>query len=199
MQLTCIFPAIDYGSPPDVSNANAIWNGTAVGSVAVYTCTDGMQSAETQQVWCTTDGWQASSLECHGKNDNIYSGCSQYQDLFCVHFFHFKKQKRINIFETGILILYFNILLTEKDCGEVPHIYHAVPEAPGTTYGSTASYSCIDGYKAATDSNIITCQEDGRWSPSQFFCTGIIYAEFLICSSMNNAHIPYIVISTDIL
>ena len=52
-----IFSEIDYGPPADVANSNVVWSGTTMGSIATYSCDEGMEDADPEQILCTVEGW----------------------------------------------------------------------------------------------------------------------------------------------
>ena len=39
------------------------------------------------------------------------------------------------------------------------------------TYGDTCSFTCITGYELTGNSDIRTCESDGRWSGTDINCT----------------------------
>ncbi|XP_012938294.1 sushi, von Willebrand factor type A, EGF and pentraxin domain-containing protein 1-like [Aplysia californica] len=50
------------------------------------------------------------------------------------------------------------------DCGEPPFVEHAVVDITGTTYESTASYSCESPLFAIGFLNSSTCSSSGNWT-----------------------------------
>ena len=66
------------------------------------------------------------------------------------------------------------------DCGEPPAYYpdssnyYALRRAgPVTTYGSTWTYVCREGYKNEYYDRVwlwLTCKSDGQWHPYRFIC-----------------------------
>ena len=65
---------------------------------------------------------------------------------------------------TSMLLVTNCGLLTDPDNGQVN-------TSSGTTFGSTATYTCDNGY-ALSGSQTRTCGADGNWTSSEPFCQG---------------------------
>ncbi|XP_021340763.1 sushi, von Willebrand factor type A, EGF and pentraxin domain-containing protein 1-like [Mizuhopecten yessoensis] len=72
----------------------------------------------------------------------------------------------------GVLLILLIIGDLPKECATPRKILNATLQ---TYTGCSASYGCKFGYSspASRDSNVITCQEDETWTPSDFECVQI--------------------------
>ncbi|XP_051818518.1 sushi, von Willebrand factor type A, EGF and pentraxin domain-containing protein 1 [Antechinus flavipes] len=55
-------------------------------------------------------------------------------------------------------------------CGSPPSVDNAVIIGETYTYGSKVQYRCLEGYVMASDTDTMTCQKDGLWSPDSVSC-----------------------------
>ena len=58
---------------------------------------------------------------------------------------------------------------TGVDCGAPPELEISNPSMT-TTYNSTDSYECIDGYHFQNDYTLRTCLSSGNWSEENMLC-----------------------------
>ena len=63
---------------------------------------------------------------------------------------------------------------TEVDCGTLTRPRDGRVVLSGTLPGSTATYTCNDGFELEGTS-VATCGSDGEWSGNRPFCSGIQY------------------------
>ena len=56
------------------------------------------------------------------------------------------------------------------DCGIAPSIANSGKSTKKTTYGTTVYYSCDRGYSGIGSPDYRTCQSDGHWTSSSYFC-----------------------------
>ena len=68
--------------------------------------------------------------------------------------------------------IYFPSHLPAIDCGESPDIPKTSKNGDGTTFGSTVTYSCDQGYEVGSGSNTSTCDGSKQWFPNTFTCIG---------------------------
>ena len=61
------------------------------------------------------------------------------------------------------------IFFTAVDCGPLAAPVNGTVVISNTTFGSTATYTCIDGY-FLTGETTRTCGSDGIWSDSDLTC-----------------------------
>lgn len=69
---------------------------------------------------------------------------------------------------TTITIIIINLLISVVNCGEPPEIFNGTvtSDSGATTFGSTASYQCDEGFLLSdTDTAVRTCEADGQWLP----------------------------------
>ncbi len=67
-------------------------------------------------------------------------------------------------------MILFYLSNIEIDCGPLTDPANGqVETSPGTTFGSTANYSCDDGYTLSDSTNRI-CLSNGIWSPVNPVC-----------------------------
>ena len=76
----------------------------------------------------------------------------------------------IPAFNRSINILYFSVVV---DCGNLQNPRFGRVVLTGTTFGSTATYSCQGGYILVGGSTR-TCQANGQWSGVAPVCRGIL-------------------------
>jgi len=62
-------------------------------------------------------------------------------------------------------------LITAVDCGSLANPKNGRVELTGTTFGSTATYSCQNGF-ILVGSSTRTCQINGLWSGRAPVCSG---------------------------
>ena len=56
-------------------------------------------------------------------------------------------------------------------CGEPLPITNATVAVQRYTFGGSATYSCDAGFEAAAGGgDVVTCEQDGRWSNTSFYC-----------------------------
>ena len=71
-----------------------------------------------------------------------------------------------------IKLHYKSISTVSVDCGSLINPNNGlVDTSPGTTFGSTATYTCDTGY-TLSGSQSRTCGADGNWTSSVPFCEG---------------------------
>ena len=132
---------MDCGTPPTADPNGAVSAPvTTLGSVATYMCNSGYTPQGSTMLTCQADGtWDPTTAPT------------------CVRELIMCKPK-----ELFITILYQLVVV---DCGPPPaaDTNGAVGAPnPGTTFGSTVSYTCDIGY-APLGSTTLTCQADGTW------------------------------------
>ena len=101
-----------------------------------------------------------------------------------------KRRIRMNQIHCNVIwIAYFPLVV---DCFEPPAIRHGSVDYHGTTYRSTANYSCIGAYSLVGESSV-TCLGNGTWSTlpqcvGKYYWIGIcntfaINAILLLCNT----------------
>ena len=119
-------------------------NGATFGSTSTYTCDTGYALSGSQSRSCGADGnWTSSEQVCEG--------------VFEVWYHYMSLPATIAAVDCG--------QLTDPDNGLVDTSY-------GTTFRSTATYTCDTGY-ALSGSQTRSCGADGNWTSSEPFCEGV--------------------------
>ena len=147
MQL--INKAVDCESLNDPENGQVSTpSGTTFGSSAIYTCNMGYMLSHQQVVMCGSDGmWSPASPSCNGEILSI----SLYNRIDVIH-----KYYPLSAVNCGPL--------TNPDNGQVD-------TSNGTTFGSTATYTCDTGY-TLSGSQSRTCGADEMWISTEPTCSG---------------------------
>ena len=71
-------------------------------------------------------------------------------------------------------IIYYAITIAAVDCGPLTNPDNGQVDTPyGTTFRSTATYTCDTGY-ALSGSQSRSCGADGNWTSSEPFCEGVL-------------------------
>jgi CUB/sushi domain-containing protein len=117
---------LDCGALTDPANGSVSASPTTYGSTADYTCNLGYGLLGTSPRTCQADGtWSGTAPTC-----------------------------------------------SPADCATAPSPANGVVTTTGTTFGSTATYSCDPGYDlSSTDAR--TCQADGTWSGTTPTCASV--------------------------
>ena len=63
--------------------------------------------------------------------------------------------------------------VTDVDCGSLTDPVNGAVTVTNTTFNSTATYSCNDGYSLVGDTTI-TCLASASWSGGEPTCRGIV-------------------------
>ncbi len=129
---------MDCGRLADPDNGRVQFSVTTFGSVATYTCTKGYIIFGLVTRACQSNGrWSGEAPVC--------KGMSLYHDSTC---------------STSLLCI---VITSVVDCGNLPNPRYGKVELTGTSFGSTAFYTCQDGFFLVGDRSR-TCQLSGDWS-----------------------------------
>ena len=133
--------AVDCGPLTDPANGQVdTSSGTTFWSTATYTCAIGYTLSGSQSRTCGADGnWTSSEPSCNGKLFSLVEHASPVMHLI---------NKAV---ECGSL--------TDPDNGQVNTL-------SGTTFESTATYTCDTGY-ALSGSQSRSCGADGNWTSTE--------------------------------
>ncbi|KAH9495234.1 hypothetical protein Btru_015790 [Bulinus truncatus] len=63
------------------------------------------------------------------------------------------------------------LVCTAIDCHSPPAATNAVLAVTNTTYGCSASYTCVTGYQSSVDQVSLLCAADGHWTGSPIACS----------------------------
>ena len=144
--------AVDCGNLQNPRFGRVVLTGTTFGSTATYSCQKGYILVGGSTRTCQANGqWSGQAPVCNSKQLLLANSAFSTQDtlvdeidsLFCV----------------------------VVDCGDLPDPRFGKVILTGTTFGSTATYSCQRGYILVGGSTR-TCQANGQWSGQAPICRG---------------------------
>ena len=140
-----MFLTVDCGSLSAPTNGVVMTTGTTLSSTATYICNTGYTRSEDQTRVCLASGdWSRSEPACNRE--------------YCL----------------TINITYNHVCCLAVDCGTLTINNGQVSTTSGTTFGSTATYTCNTGYNRVGGSMTRTCQADRIWSGAAPTCDGEI-------------------------
>ncbi len=138
------YTVVDCGPLTNPANGQVnTSSGTKFGSTATYSCSNGHDLTGTTVRSCGAGGvWSLSEPVCEG-------------------------ELHIIITVNGSII---SLELTAVDCGSLTNPDNGqVDTLSGTTFGSTATYSCINGY-VLIGVETRSCEADGNWGSTAPTC-----------------------------
>lgn len=150
-----IVSVIDCGSlePPDFGTIEL--TGTTFGSFATYSCQQGYVLIGSPTRVCQANGeWSGSAPICESMS--IMYACLN-KGFWCITY----TCSNTPLFPCSPVI----------DCGSLTPPRFGSVELTGTIFGSTATYSCQQGYTLIGDATR-NCQANGQWSGFPPFCRG---------------------------
>ena len=77
-------------------------------------------------------------------------------------------------FYTRVSLLYTLCFVAVVSCGPAPLLENSTVTSGGETYGSTATYTCLTGYRPETGSYVKFCDEFGLWNGDSLVCTCVL-------------------------
>ena len=124
------------------SDGSVSLSGTTVGSTATYSCNDGFRLQGESKRRCQNNGeWSGRAPTCQRKL-HVTNPCASIQSL-------------------AHLCCSFSIIAVR--CRRLNNPSDGSVSLSGTTVGSTATYSCNDGFRLQGESKR-RCQNNGEWS-----------------------------------
>ena len=85
--------------------------------------------------------------------------------------------------KTDILFIVHHSLVVIADCGPLANPHNGVVEfSSGTLQGSTATYTCDQGYNITSGDHSRTCQANEVWSGTEPICESMMSDE--TCNSV---------------
>ena len=148
------FPVANCGplTSPDNGDVDTS-SGITAGSVALYSCDQGLVLTGSAARVCGNDGlWIPAPPTCEGAR--LYL-------IFCTEIF---------VSVGDLLIMNAPILIaTPVQCGQLINPTNGQVTVSGTIEGSTASYTCNEGF-TLSGSTSRTCGSDGAWRPAAPIC-----------------------------
>ncbi|XP_071104865.1 uncharacterized protein [Haliotis cracherodii] len=180
--LTCM--VIDCGLPPTWVELNVTVTSTLFNSTAAYVCREGYDNYGGSGIsTCTDDSiWSTIDLNCTivdcgfppnhdgAMVDYVNTTFGAEANSICV--------KGYSSSGTGTSVCLSNgtwsqtdLVCTVIDCGLPPNMVELKVTVTSTSYNSTATYVCREGYDDYGGSGISTCTENSTWSTIDLNCT----------------------------
>lgn len=183
---TSVF-STNCSTPPDVTSSSYEISGT----YTVYKCHRGFYPIGESTIVCQDGAWTSVKFNCskycgsppnvpystHKTKSNMSGAVTTYR---CLNGY-------VPVGETNIYCKAngewsSTDLKCLKDCGRPPPIYHSNSFYQSTYTNSKVIYYCTSGYRRI-GSPIATCQSDGKWTRSFFYCK---YVETNSASDIQN-------------
>ena len=199
----------DCGSLPNPLNGTVYTNETTLDNDAVYSCDTGFILTGSVPRKCQTDGiWSGSAATCEPVNCSAlvspgngsvtvtaltYTNTAIYS---CSMGYVLVGSASTTCMADGNWSASLPSCII-VDCGTLDHPANGSVSITGTTYLSTATYSCLDGFNISGSSER-TCLSDGNWNSSVPSCI-LVYCSSLVDPVSGNVSISgYTYMSTAI-
>ncbi|CAG5134438.1 unnamed protein product, partial [Candidula unifasciata] len=172
---------VDCLPPPEIEHGNVSFSLTTYQSSADYSCSPGYKLSNSSTLICVANAsWYGEmplctpvacpelQLQLHGKV--IYSTLT-YQSTVtfsCEQGFRLVGETNLTCLENGTWSNQPPQCLPQ-DCSQPLEIKHGEVLISGTTFGSSATYKCNEGF-VMEGSNTVFCDADGAWNSSAPIC-----------------------------
>ncbi|XP_046362262.2 sushi, von Willebrand factor type A, EGF and pentraxin domain-containing protein 1-like isoform X2 [Haliotis rufescens] len=182
---TCIIK--NCGSPPVVARATVSAPVTTFGATATYTCNVGFRLRSSPFSRCKKDGtWTAMGRICtlhdcgapkalpNAVSSSPATTVGRIATYTCKPGYTASGTRTI-LCKAGGTWATTNFKCTIKNCGTPTAVTDATVSAPTTTFGSTATYTCNQGFTRRSGYLKVVCLSSARWSTNNLKCSKFAY------------------------
>ncbi|KAF7212586.1 CUB and sushi domain-containing protein 1 isoform X2 [Nothobranchius furzeri] len=172
--------AVSCGNPGTPTHGRIVFSdGITFGSSVAYACWEGFKTSGLTTRHCTTNGtWTGQPPDCVviscGDPGPVANGIYLGSEFTFNHTVTYRCNPghSMELPRPG-----FSILHCSKDgtwnqtkpsckvieCGPAPQVIYGKVEGTDHSWGSSVSYSCVDGYQLSTPA-VLTCEGNGTWA-----------------------------------
>ncbi|XP_043916972.1 sushi, von Willebrand factor type A, EGF and pentraxin domain-containing protein 1 isoform X2 [Protopterus annectens] len=166
--------------PPLIDNGLIIGQDFSCGEKVTFKCREGFKLLGSSEITCEAGSkWSSSFPFCEQIScepfpvvPNAYVNSSSTEDIViysCMPGYVMHGDAKLTCTDQGEWSKPYPVCELAS-CGLPPLIQNSVALGNFYTYGSTILYRCLDNYIMNSDTDTITCQEDGRWSNINMSC-----------------------------
>uniref|UniRef100_A0A8C6KSQ2 CUB and Sushi multiple domains 1 n=1 Tax=Nothobranchius furzeri TaxID=105023 RepID=A0A8C6KSQ2_NOTFU len=200
--------AVSCGNPGTPTHGRIVFSdGITFGSSVAYACWEGFKTSGLTTRHCTTNGtWTGQPPDCVviscGDPGPVANGIYLGSEFTFNHTVTYRCNPghSMELPRPG-----FSILHCSKDgtwnqtkpsckvieCGPAPQVIYGKVEGTDHSWGSSVSYSCVDGYQLSTPA-VLTCEGNGTWAGDVPQCL----RKLTLQEVRFDCHAPYVLVGS---